>query len=609
MSALDTIKKYSTGDSVQSDTSEAPAPTSATYYANAPKSTGISDKIAVDATQTNEILARMQEFIDQRQSPFSLLMGGLNKAYATTYGPGAALEYEKQQQAEDKQVLDYRTQMAAYRAAQSQAERDAAIYAKKMGTGSAGGAAPSPGAGAGETSQGEMTWDGIPVPATVKARLKGNSAHDTPILNEWLKTQTTEAIKKEQAPGMADMVDVYVPGEGNVQMTKKMAEKMLEADPRLQAIVNGKRVPAAKVIREMPATGPVSFSDPSIKIISGQRSTEAQQKLYDASVKNGTPGIQPNGLPVAKPGTSAHEKGEGAAFDIDPKKLTKSGRTELAQKGYYQPLGMDSPHWERIPSATPAAPAPARLESRSDYNRRIKEEGQIGESRIKEGEVERGETLTARKSSIETGTAISRIEAVLNTPEGALAVGQFSKPGVAAAFGKILSEGIQAGNFGAVKFNGLEDAVRQAGGNQKVIDAAQMLARDFAQMQLNIAKRDLKGQGAVSDNERAIVARVTGSTANSPEVLKDFVRWNRVRNDFDKQVGDALQRWEKENPGLSYTKFKESTNYTNLEKAYIAKTDEMASKMGLSGTKAAPSDNKAKVAEALKLYGTKKEPQ
>lgn len=606
MSALDTIKNYNAGETVEADTSAAAPEVTGTYYANAPKSTGIADKLAVDATQTKEILARMQEFIDQRQSPLAQLMGGLNKAYATTYGPGAALEYEKQQQAEDKQILDYRTQMAAYRAAQTQAERDAAIYAKKMGTGTAGGAALAPGAGAGETSQGEMTWDGIPVPAAVKARLKGNSAYDTPILNEWLKTQTTESIKKEQAPGMADMVDVYVPGEGNVQMTKRMAEKMLEADPRLQAIVNGKRVPAAKVIREMPATGPVSFSDPSIKIISGQRSTEAQQKLYDASVKNGTPGIQPNGLPVAKPGTSAHEKGEGAAFDIDPKKLTKSGRVELAQKGYFQPLGTDSPHWERIPSA---APAEARLESRSDYTRRIKEEGQIGESRIKEGETERSETLFARKSSIETGTAISRIEAILNTEAGARAVGQFSKPGVAAAFGKILSEGIQAGNFGAVKFNGLEDAVRQAGGDQPTIDAAQMLARDFAQMQLNIAKRDLKGQGAVSDNERAIVARVTGSTANSPEVLKDFVRWNRVRNDFDKQVGDALQRWEKENPGLSYTKFKESTNYTNLEKAYIAKTDEMASKMGLSGTKAAPGDNKAKVAEALKLYGTKKEPQ
>jgi hypothetical protein len=136
-----------------------------------------------------------------------------------------------------------------------------------------------------------------------------------------------------------------------------------------------------------------------------------------------------------------------------------------------------------------------------------------------------------------------------------------------------------------------------------------MLARDFAQMQLNIAKRDLKGQGAVSDNERAIVARVTGSTSNSPEVLKDFVRWNRVRNDFDKQVGDALQRWEKENPGLSYTKFKESTNYTNLEKAYIAKTDEMASKMGLTAKKAASKGDNSDVANALKLYGTKKETQ
>jgi hypothetical protein len=196
---------------------------------------------------------------------------------------------------------------------------------------------------------------------------------------------------------------------------------------------------------------------------------------------------------------------------------------------------------------------------------------------------------------------------MLSTPEGVRAVGVFNKPGVVSAFGKILSEGVQAGNFGAVSFKGLEDAVRAAGGDQKTIDAAQSLARDFAQMQLNIAKRDLKGQGAVSDNERAIVAKVTGSTANSPEVLKDFTRWNRVRNTFDKQVGDALQDWEKVNPNQSYTKFKESDVYKKLENDYIAKTDAMAAKMGISGKKAAPSESSNKRDEVLKKYNLKKD--
>ena len=36
--------------------------------------------------------------------------------------------------------------------------------------------------------------------------------------------------------------------EGVVQMPKYMAERYLQANPRLQAIVNGEKVPAAKVL-------------------------------------------------------------------------------------------------------------------------------------------------------------------------------------------------------------------------------------------------------------------------------------------------------------------------------------------------------------------------
>jgi hypothetical protein len=57
---------------------------------------------------------------------------------------------------------------------------------------------------------------------------------------------------------------------------------------------------------------------------------------------------------------------------------------------------------------------------------------------------------------------------------------------------------------------------------------------------------------------------------------------------------------------LSYTKFKESTDYKTLEKDYIAKTDAMANKMGLSGKKAAPSDSSGDVKKLLEQYAPKK---
>lgn len=633
MAGLDNIKKYATGSSVQPSEAPVETPTAdaglSAVEIKAPKDTGIQGKIALDPTQTENILANMQKYIDEREGFVPSLARGLTRGMATAYGPSSLAAVDREQSLQDKQLMDYRTQMAAYRAAQSQAQNESTLY-KSLTPGAGGASQPGtsqPGAAAAAATQ-----SGVPISPAQQAIEDSLQTAGEKLASrrKYYATLDTEQIKKQNAPAMAAKVEVWVPGEGKVEMTTAMAEKYLESNPKLQAIVNGNRVPAAQAIVQANTaataapTGAVSFSDPSIKIISGQRTPEKGKELWDASVANGTPGVQPNGLPVAKPGTSQHEKEPGAAYDIDPKTLTRSGRLELAQKGYYQPLGTDSPHWERIPvnvskadvargtttsqtSSTADQTKPLPNETQAQYDQRMKENSEIASSRIKSGEAERQDIIDTRKASIETGNAISRIESTLNTEAGARAVGQFNKPGVAAAFGKILSEGIQAGNFGSVSFKGLEDAVRTAGGDQATINAAQSLARDFAQMQLNIAKRDLKGQGAVSDNERRIVERVTGSTSNSPEVLKDFARWNRVRNTFDKEVGDAAQAWEKANPNQSYAKFRESDEYKRLENAYIAKTDAMANKMGINGGKTTPSDNKAKIDELKKKYGPKKE--
>lgn len=605
MAGLDSIKHFADGGEV--DTSQG------AINATMDKSgkTSVAGKIALDPTQTEAILTNMQQYIDERQSPMNLLMGGINRAYATTYGPSALTAHDQQKNLEDKQIMDYRTQMAAYRAAQAQAGNEAARYQSMTPT--AGGAAPTGGA--------QTVAGGVPVSAEQLAieNSLGTAAEKLDSRRKYLAGRNTEATKKEFAPAMANIVDIYVPGEGMKQMTQAQAEKMLNGNPNLQAVVGGQKVPAAQVISQAPAapaTTPTGTpgqavkiaTDLNIPIISGDRDWDKQYDLY---LKSKQPGY--TGNPVAYPGTSKHQTGN--AIDVGP--INAQQRQALTDAGFKQTVPNDKNHWELTSApATTARPAPTTVaaqpaqnpnETRQQYEQRIAEQKDIVASRVKESEIKRGEILQARESSIETGNAIGRIENLLNTPEGVKAVGVFNKPGVVSAFGQILSEGIQAGNFGSVKFTGLENAVRAAGGDQKTIDAAQSLARDFAQMQLNIAKRDLKGQGAVSDNERAIVAKVTGSTANSPEVLKDFTRWNRVRNTFDKQVGDALQNWEEKNPNQSYTKFKQSAEYKALENDYIAKTDAMAAKMNLGGKKAAPSESGKKAEDLLKQYATKKE--
>jgi hypothetical protein len=88
--------------------------------------------------------------------------------------------------------------------------------------------------------------------------------------------------------------------------------------------------------------------------------------MYDESVAAGRPGFTAQGNPIARPGTSMHETDN--ARDIDSAKLTKAGRQELYQKGYYQPIPQQDPnHWERIgppparePAVTTTAPAGAK---------------------------------------------------------------------------------------------------------------------------------------------------------------------------------------------------------------------------------------------------------
>ena len=71
-----------------------------------------------------------------------------------------------------------------------------------------------------------------------------------------------------------------------------------------------------------------------IMINSAKRASEDQQRIYDASIAAGTPGISPTGMPIGKPGRSLHEKGE--AVDIqnykDPAAITAFNKQGLTQK-------------------------------------------------------------------------------------------------------------------------------------------------------------------------------------------------------------------------------------------------------------------------------------
>ena len=130
MAGLDNIKKYQAGGDVSTET---PPSESAGIPYKAPTSTGMMGTIAMDPKETAKILANMQNYIDEREGFMSQIATGLSRGMATAYGPEALTRFEAQKQAQDKQVMDYRQQMATLNAYGTQAENFAKKKAANLG--------------------------------------------------------------------------------------------------------------------------------------------------------------------------------------------------------------------------------------------------------------------------------------------------------------------------------------------------------------------------------------------------------------------------------------------------------------------------------------------
>jgi hypothetical protein len=168
---------------------------------------------------------------------------------------------------------------------------------------------------------------------------------------------------------------------------------------------------------------------------------------------------------------------------------------------------------------------------------------------------------------------------ITNNPK---AFGVLQHPTVLSALGTAISEGINTPGAGYTHVSSVDDAIRKAmpGAQESDIVAAQKAAQKFAELQLNKAKVVLKGQGSVSDNERRLVADMTGNIKNSPAALRDMLTWGEMRSNYDDAVGKAMKTWERSNPNVSYRQFELSPEYETLKNNYKAQINAFADKAG-----------------------------
>jgi len=81
-----------------------------------------------------------------------------------------------------------------------------------------------------------------------------------------------------------------------------------------------------------------------VQVNSAYRSLEEQEALYKKSIINGTPGILPDGNPVAKPGSSKHETGR--ALDLNSADVQALDNMGLLKQFGFKRLAGDPPHIE-----------------------------------------------------------------------------------------------------------------------------------------------------------------------------------------------------------------------------------------------------------------------
>jgi len=229
---------------------------------------------------------------------------------------------------------------------------------------------------------------------------------------------------------------------------------------------------------------------------------------------------------------------------------------------YYASKGIGGVEYVPGTEGTPATVSGMESASR----KKLTEEGS---SQTQKLDIE--ENAAAKKSIYEAGRgaypqvlAADQLYRLATDPKTRNAFGVLQQNNIQSAIMGAISDGIQTPT-GSIKFAGIEDAVRKIGGTQEEINAALQAARYYAELELNYARTYLKGQGAVSDNERKIVGKIGGSLSDSAQVAAAKAETVKARANYDKQVSDLYYQWEKKNPGKMVKDFERDPKYIELQ--------------------------------------------
>ena len=518
MAGLD-IKHFKDGGGTGEETPAEVAPVSeGAIQTKAPAATGITGKIALDPTQTEAILSNMQKYIDERSGGWNQFMGGINKAYATTYGPSAVTAYEQQKNQEDKQVMDYRTQMAAYRAAQAQAKNEAEAYNRTNVVGGAG---------------------GVTFPLSIQRQLDqlpandiaGRRAIEAKYLN-MVESEKAKPVSNTQASYWIEALGKNVPMTPNEYTEYKATGKLpgAAAAPATVAPSNIAPVAGGTNLGNMRPPGQsTGFQAPTTPDKDLARIDENLKSYGDKGI-NTLGGVISRWAPPNENNTPALIQNAAKFLGIDPNQpidlknpaVRQAISTAIIkQEGNLPKIFATAPAATVTPSASAAAPSELtppsvvqKARSPEEYAARQKADEAITLDRNKAATVREQTAIDSGKKAEKNVKEYDQFLGLLKeTPE---AFGITQKSGIVPGIAELAKEGISVPLLGQLKVPGMEEGIARMTLSEKALENRSK-ADTFAKRQaLQYRKEIYEGTGSVSDSETAAANAAIGLDKTNP---------------------------------------------------------------------------------------------
>ena len=549
----------------------------------------------LDTEAGKSILENMQRLIDEKEAQKSSFLERLKDAAAWTgggiQGPTEGLAIRgKAREEQTTDIYNMRMQLAQQRAAAEVAKQNATFWnASEPGVAGAPGAAGAPSAaGAPGMSRAQTLTAGLPVPLqTEAARLF--AIGDSDGANKIIREEYLKRSEAQKQLAYADEIEREYPDRAKAIRLQYLPKAMESGTGVTDTgeLFNRPGMTSAQLSLNRPAPvaapAPAPVAAPAAPQTRTLAGTPAQEGVTGVTKFESLPADQQN---MARMVQSQADKGIPATAVSAPAPAVAPVITPTASV------------------ITPTAPVKPQVLTLGQIAAQTAGTTKEAEETAKDTAQAYAGFMQSTNPYANADRARSADRVVQLTTETPEAVGVLTDPGVVNAIATIVSQGANT-PWGSISLGGLEDAVSKVMVDSKgnllppqVQKNRNEIAQLLAKNELEFAKINMKNQGAISDMERALLGRASGSIKDNPELL---IKRQMMMSEMAKSEaadGTLFRELYPKGGVAAYKEFRDRKEHRDLVDKFNSKADAIL-KMDIklpksSGAAAAPAAPPAK---------------